>query len=65
MAIVFSCKNCVPPKRHLGCHSTCEEYIKQKAEHDEARKKNQNYNQSITLNSNGTFYSGKWNHRKY
>lgn len=21
-----SCKGCVPPERHLGCHSTCEKY---------------------------------------
>lgn len=28
------CYECVPPKRHPGCHATCEEYLKQKAEHD-------------------------------
>lgn len=26
------CKNCIPPKRHINCHSTCEEYIKWKKE---------------------------------
>ena len=30
------CKNCVPPKRHLACHDTCEEY---RAEKEEERKK--------------------------
>lgn len=28
------CKDCVAPKRHSGCHSTCGEYIKW----DKARK---------------------------
>lgn len=26
------CYKCVPPKRHLGCHETCEEYLKEKEE---------------------------------
>lgn len=29
------CKNCVAPKRHLGCHIDCEEYLKEKAENEE------------------------------
>ena len=28
----FSCKNCT--KRHVGCHSTCETYHKEKKEYD-------------------------------
>lgn len=28
------CTHCVPPKRHSGCHSTCPEYTKEKAEHN-------------------------------
>lgn len=24
------CKDCVPPKRHSGCHSKCEQYLKEK-----------------------------------
>lgn len=31
------CKDCVPPKRYPGCGANCEEYKKEKAEH-EARK---------------------------
>ena len=34
---IFSCKGCVAPKRHPGCHDHCPEYIAEKAEHD--RKK--------------------------
>lgn len=30
---ITCCKNCVPPKRHVGCHSTCETYIKAKEEY--------------------------------
>ena len=28
------CKGCVPPARHIGCHSTCKEYIEWKADRD-------------------------------
>lgn len=31
----FPCRNCIAPKRHIGCHGTCEEYIKAKAHNDE------------------------------
>lgn len=27
---VFECKNC--PKRHVGCHATCESYLRGKEE---------------------------------
>lgn len=33
------CKNCVAPKRHVGCHSTCEEYIEAKGKYDKIREK--------------------------
>lgn len=46
------CKDCVAPKRHVGCHGTCPEYLKEKAEHDERaaedykrRKLNQDLNE--------------------
>lgn len=32
------CTNCVPPKRHSGCHGTCPEYTKEKAEHEAERE---------------------------
>lgn len=30
----MGCKNCKPPKRHPGCHDTCEEYQVYRAELD-------------------------------
>ena len=34
--MIRCCNGCVAPKRHLGCHSTCPDYIKEKRQHDEA-----------------------------
>ncbi|MBQ5655947.1 MAG: hypothetical protein IIV14_00750 [Bacteroidaceae bacterium] len=42
----YPCKDCVPPKRHVGCHSTCKEYsdiqeenrAEREAMQEEARK---------------------------
>lgn len=32
---VFNCcKHCVPPKRHVGCHACCKEYIAAKNKHE-------------------------------
>jgi hypothetical protein len=31
---IYSCKDCVAPKRHPGCHSQCQEYLAQKAAYD-------------------------------
>jgi hypothetical protein len=28
------CRYCVAPKRHAGCHITCQEYLDAKAEHE-------------------------------
>lgn len=40
MAIgIHCCKDCVPPKRHSGCHATCKEYKDEKAQYDEDKKK--------------------------
>lgn len=30
MSKIICCKECIPPKRHTGCHQHCEEYIEQK-----------------------------------
>ena len=35
---IFSCKGCVAPKRHPGCHGTCPEYLAEKAEHDRLKE---------------------------
>lgn len=58
------CYKCVEPKRHIGCHSTCEDYIKEKAEY-EIKKQKQEKPFSYHLNSNGTMYSGKNPNRKH
>ena len=29
---ICCCKDCVPPDRHVGCHSSCEKYLKEKQE---------------------------------
>lgn len=32
MAKISCCKDCIPPVRHIGCHSTCKQYLKEKEE---------------------------------
>jgi hypothetical protein len=34
---IYSCKDCT--ERVVGCHSTCEKYLKEKAEYAEENKK--------------------------
>lgn len=34
---IFCCKDCAPPKRGLHCHSTCEDYIREKAEYNKKK----------------------------
>lgn len=34
----YPCRYCVPPKRHPGCHSGCEEYQAVKQQRDSARE---------------------------
>ncbi len=38
------CKPCVAPERHIGCHATCEKYMKakQKRDHDIECEKQEN-----------------------
>lgn len=31
------CQFCVAPKRYPGCHGSCQEYLKEKAEYDERK----------------------------
>ena len=37
-AIIKCCKGCVPPKRNPHCHSTCPEYLAEKAAYEARRK---------------------------
>jgi hypothetical protein len=38
------CYGCVPPKRNPYCHSTCQEYIAEKAEHEKIKAKHDREN---------------------
>lgn len=31
------CRKCEPPKRHVGCHSTCEKYLTERREFEELK----------------------------
>ena len=46
------CKDCVPPKRHPGCHSQCPDYLREKAEYEEWKKKERAARMSIGPLSN-------------
>ena len=37
--VITCCKNCKPPKRHIGCHSDCKQYIKEKEEFEKQKAK--------------------------
>lgn len=37
--MITCCKDCVAPKRHIGCHGTCKDYIREKAADAERKKK--------------------------
>ena len=53
------CKGCVAPKRYPGCHGSCQEYIKERAEHDrrkEALDKERNITMSIYANRGEKVY---------
>jgi len=39
MAIIKSCRYCVAPKRHPGCHDTCPEYQEEKAEYNKCKER--------------------------
>lgn len=36
--VIKCCKDCVPPKRHAGCHTKCEQYLKEKAEYEKMKE---------------------------
>lgn len=58
--MIYSCKGCVPPKRHTGCHGDCPEYLAQKAEHD--RQHAEEYKQKEV--KGGIYYQRDINVRK-
>ena len=36
---ITCCNGCIPPKRYVGCHGVCEEFITQKKEQEEYKEK--------------------------
>lgn len=36
--MIKCCRYCTPPERHPGCHSDCEDYIREKNKHDSDRR---------------------------
>ena len=44
------CKGCVKPKRHIGCHDHCEEYLKFKGEKEQENKARREYSEGAHLN---------------
>ena len=35
---ITCCKDCTPPKRYVGCHSQCKEYLKEKEEYEKQKE---------------------------
>ena len=57
--MIYSCKNCVAPKRHPGCHGSCPEYLADKAEHDRLKAKHDKENRvniDICVSRNAKVY---------
>lgn len=47
MANVFKvCKDCVPPKRHLGCHDHCPEHLAEVEENKRIKAKEREFYES-------------------
>ena len=42
----FSCKDCVAPKRHPGCHGSCPEYLEQKAKKEAIKEAERKWKES-------------------
>ena len=36
--MIRCCRYCTPPERHLGCHATCEEYLREKKKYDHDKR---------------------------
>lgn len=43
------CKGCEPPKRHVGCHGKCPEYIQEVEEHREVSRNKMAYNEVFSF----------------
>lgn len=64
MTLITCCKDCIAPKRHIGCHSDCKQYIKEKAEFEEEKKKmKENKNHVISTNEFNMLFRIKRTHK--
>lgn len=45
MSVKFSCKGCT--ERYVGCHSSCEKYIAEKAENDRIKDLSQKWQKRL------------------
>ncbi len=43
---ISCCKDCTPPKRRIGCHGYCEEYIKEKVVLEQIREKERKWKEA-------------------
>lgn len=48
MAVITCCKECVAPKRHIGCHGNCEEYLAERAKYELLKEQ---YNQQKRIST--------------
>ena len=46
MSAIHCCRDCIPPKRQIGCHAYCEAYIREKAVLDEIREKERKWKEA-------------------
>ena len=64
------CYGCVPPERSIGCHSTCEKYLKEVEDGKKMKEEIQREKALSSYNShtNGTMFtpskSGKWRKKR-
>lgn len=50
MKKIECCRNCVPPKRHSGCHATCKEYKEERQEFDEEKELIEKNKKHVVIN---------------
>lgn len=67
---ISCCNGCVAPKRYPGCHGSCPEYIKEKAEHnarmeEEKKRRQHNYNMNARKRRYAAIARAVDNQRKY
>ena len=62
---ISCCYGCEKPKRHVGCHSTCPEYLEQHKANEELKKKIRNEQWNYSMNTNGTMWTASTKHKHW